>query len=102
MRNVLYLHTTLFTIGPSCTIDKDLEPRRVSRETLLYMANNASCGVVKIDRTGNAATYYELRVKNAYVDTVPDRRCGRHFKRFARSGTFTYSPDCKNMTRPRR
>ncbi|KAL1477678.1 hypothetical protein MTO96_035564 [Rhipicephalus appendiculatus] len=50
----------------------------------------------------DGATYYELRVKNAYVDSVPDRRCGRHFNCVARSGIFTYGPDCQNMTRPRK
>uniref|UniRef100_A0A131Z0Z1 Lipocalin n=1 Tax=Rhipicephalus appendiculatus TaxID=34631 RepID=A0A131Z0Z1_RHIAP len=52
--------------------------------------------------TIDGATYYELRVKNAYVESVPDRRCGRHFNCVARSGIFTYGPDCQNMTRPRK
>ncbi|XP_049275778.1 uncharacterized protein LOC119372163 isoform X2 [Rhipicephalus sanguineus] len=80
----------------------DLEPIFLCRETLIYMTNNASCGVVKIDPAGNGTTYYELRVQNAYVSTVPDRRCGRHFNRAAGTGIFTYSPECQHLIRPRK
>ncbi|KAL3186878.1 hypothetical protein MRX96_004812 [Rhipicephalus microplus] len=51
--------------------------------------------------TTDGNVYYELRVKNAYVSTVPDRRCGRHFSRVGGAGIFTYSPDCQDLIRPR-
>uniref|UniRef100_A0A6G5A6A1 Putative group i salivary lipocalin n=1 Tax=Rhipicephalus microplus TaxID=6941 RepID=A0A6G5A6A1_RHIMP len=79
----------------------DLEPRFLCRETLIFMANNTSCGVVKLEPVQNGNVYYELRVKNAYVSTVPDRRCGRHFSRVGGAGIFTYSPDCQDLIRPR-
>nr|XP_037273594.1 uncharacterized protein LOC119165555 [Rhipicephalus microplus] len=79
----------------------DLGSRLLCTETLLYMAKDASCGVVMIHPAGNGVTYYELRVRNAYIATVPDRHCGSHFCRVAGSGVFTYRPDCKNMTMPR-
>ncbi|XP_075730197.1 uncharacterized protein LOC119164696 isoform X2 [Rhipicephalus microplus] len=77
----------------------DLQRRFISTETLLYLAAKMSCGVLKIETAGRA-TFYELRVLNDYVETLPDHNCRSHFYRFARTGRLIYSPECKDLVKP--
>ncbi|XP_037498555.1 uncharacterized protein LOC119372164 [Rhipicephalus sanguineus] len=68
-----------------------------SIETLIYLANNTACGVVRIEPARNGTTYYELRVKNAYIGAMPDRKCTSRFRRVANFEMLTYSPDCHHL-----
>uniref|UniRef100_L7LSS4 Putative group i salivary lipocalin n=1 Tax=Rhipicephalus pulchellus TaxID=72859 RepID=L7LSS4_RHIPC len=79
----------------------DLQQTFLSRETLLYLADKASCGVLKIE-TIDRGVYYELRVLNDYVETIPDHGCRSHFFRFARTGRLIYSPECQHLVKPRK
>ncbi|KAL1451216.1 hypothetical protein MTO96_043909 [Rhipicephalus appendiculatus] len=79
----------------------DLQQIFLSRETLLYLGDRASCGVLKIETT-DRAVFYELRVTDDYVGTIPDHGCRRHFYCIAHGGRLIYSPECQDLVKPRK
>ncbi|KAL1451217.1 hypothetical protein MTO96_043909 [Rhipicephalus appendiculatus] len=81
--------------------EEDLQQIFLSRETLLYLGDRASCGVLKIETT-DRAVFYELRVTDDYVGTIPDHGCRRHFYCIAHGGRLIYSPECQDLVKPRK
>ncbi|XP_075730161.1 uncharacterized protein LOC119163156 isoform X2 [Rhipicephalus microplus] len=69
-----------------------------SVETLLYETHNNSCGVVKMEiLTGERATQYDLRVRDASVRFRLLRSCSRRFHRVAGHGRCIYSSECRHL-----
>uniref|UniRef100_L7LQL3 Putative group i salivary lipocalin n=1 Tax=Rhipicephalus pulchellus TaxID=72859 RepID=L7LQL3_RHIPC len=82
---------------------RTLGMQALSRETLIYLAPNLSCGVLKIGPVGrDTACYYDLRVKNSSIERIIDGKCWSHFYSVARQETHVYTAVCQHEVRPRK
>uniref|UniRef100_A0A131YPI2 Lipocalin n=1 Tax=Rhipicephalus appendiculatus TaxID=34631 RepID=A0A131YPI2_RHIAP len=93
-----------FDLRHTDTMDvRTLGMQALARETMIYLAPNLSCGVMKVGPVGrDTACYYDLRVKNSSVDRIIDAKCWRHFYTVARQETHVYTPACQRDVRPRK
>ncbi|XP_075730163.1 uncharacterized protein LOC119163156 isoform X4 [Rhipicephalus microplus] len=84
--------------APNRMLVSTLDMVPFSVETLLYETHNNSCGVVKMEiLTGERATQYDLRVRDASVRFRLLRSCSRRFHRVAGHGRCIYSSECRHL-----
>ncbi|XP_037275324.2 uncharacterized protein LOC119167969 [Rhipicephalus microplus] len=68
----------------------------ISIEDLIYMSERYRCAVIIVKQfTPTKQTFYDLRVRDAYLKTRPHEKCVKRFEKLTPRGHGIYMPKCK-------